>query len=155
MDILKRELVENFEEYHTHVDISKTGTLLQKEYIYLSVLKSFGIFPCMSKFALNLTSWFIFIHPLRSESHTFSAPGKPTNITYQILDCSVKMEFCNLNISWRHPYYQNGTITAFNIQLNETDSSDGIEKHFSSITKVVGQNYSPKYSCQVSEYIGW
>ncbi|XP_044744390.1 uncharacterized protein LOC123306449 isoform X2 [Coccinella septempunctata] len=125
--------------------------------------------PCklfVGKYCLNIENMIpnqrqVLKISLKNEgSHTFGkesiteayteerVPGQPTNITYRIVDCSVTFEFCNLNISWLHPYDQNGTIQGFNIVLNSTDLT-GSNESFNEEMKISDKNYSPRYTYQI------
>lgn len=43
------------------------------------------------------------------------------NISYSVANCSEEADFCNLNISWAHPYNQKGVIEGFKINLEEDE----------------------------------
>ncbi|RZC27695.1 uncharacterized protein BDFB_000742, partial [Asbolus verrucosus] len=74
-------------------------------------------------------------------------PGPPTNITYKIVDCEDALDYCHLNISWLHPYQQNGTITSFHIVLNGTDNNT--TKVIQEVLTVNNKTYLPKYETQI------
>lgn len=75
-------------------------------------------------------------------------PGKPSNLTYQVVDCHPDNDYCHLNISWLHPYQQNTTITSFNINLNKTVSNQ-ISSHITELLKIYNATYQPIYYFQV------
>lgn len=85
---------------------------------------------------------------------TFSVPGKPTNITYKFVECPLNTEYCHLNITWLHPYYQNGTITSFEIILNGTDKRKDAEndKYIHEVYNVENKTYYYDYTYQVSSF---
>nr|CAI5845464.1 unnamed protein product [Callosobruchus analis] len=76
-------------------------------------------------------------------------PGPPQNITYQIVDCT--HNYCNMNVSWNHPYDQNGTITAFNIILNSSEIQEGVEddKFIQEVHRIENRSYHPLYNHQI------
>ncbi|KAG5891652.1 hypothetical protein JTB14_020070 [Gonioctena quinquepunctata] len=82
---------------------------------------------------------------------TDRVPGKPTNITYKIVDCHVSTDYCHLNVTWLHPYDQNGTITSFNIILNSTDKRKDSEddKYIHEIYMVNNKRYYHDYTYQI------
>ncbi|KAK9872527.1 hypothetical protein WA026_017992 [Henosepilachna vigintioctopunctata] len=75
-------------------------------------------------------------------------PGQPTNITYKMVDCSSSALYCNLNISWLHPYNQNGTITSFNVFLNTSEAGS---ENFEGTYVISNENYLPKYTYQIKK----
>ncbi|XP_063905545.1 uncharacterized protein LOC135124423 [Zophobas morio] len=75
-------------------------------------------------------------------------PGAPSNITYNMVDCNNTLDYCHLNISWLHPFYQNGTINSFHIVLNGTD--DGTTKNIQEVLKIFNSShYLPHYEYQI------
>ncbi|KAJ8923877.1 hypothetical protein NQ315_006653 [Exocentrus adspersus] len=78
-------------------------------------------------------------------------PGVPTNVTYKTVDCHTSTDYCHLNITWLHPYYENGTITSFNLILNSSNvKEDGEDdKYIHEVYKVENKTYMPKYSYQI------
>lgn len=81
-------------------------------------------------------------------------PGIPTNVTYKIVDCHISTDYCHLNVSWLHPYNENGTITSFNIILNSThrDVNSEDSQYIHEVYKVENKTYLPKYTYQVIIY---
>nr|XP_022908234.1 uncharacterized protein LOC111419633 [Onthophagus taurus] len=69
-----------------------------------------------------------------------NVPGKISNLTYNVINCSEILEYCNLNISWTHPWNQLGAITAFEIVLTEVNENKGLNE----IYTITGE-YSPTY----------
>nr|XP_023019402.1 uncharacterized protein LOC111508196 [Leptinotarsa decemlineata] len=82
---------------------------------------------------------------------TDRVPGKPTNVTYKIVDCHVSTDYCHLNVTWLHPLDQNGTITSFNIILNSTDKRKDSEddKYIHEVYKVENKTYYHDYTYQI------
>lgn len=78
-------------------------------------------------------------------------PGKPTNITYRMVNCNNFSDYCHLNVTWLHPYDQNGTIEYFNLILNETivGGSQSVSSHIHEVLKIDNKNYLPEYNYQV------
>lgn len=78
-------------------------------------------------------------------------PGKPTNITYRIVDCHPINDYCYLNVTWLHPYHQNGTITKFDIVLNSTVKVNDTEDDTSirGVYNVVNETYYYAYNYQI------
>ncbi|XP_018562896.1 uncharacterized protein LOC108904723 [Anoplophora glabripennis] len=78
-------------------------------------------------------------------------PGAPTNVTYKVVDCHLSTDYCHLNVTWLHPYKENGTITSFNIILNSTkkDAISEVTEHIHEVYKVENKSYSPKYTHQI------
>lgn len=79
-------------------------------------------------------------------------PAPPENVTYQVVDCQDSTDYCNLNISWTHPYYPNGTINAFNIILNSTyfnSSYSEEDQTIHEVYKIIDEEYLPRYHYQV------
>ncbi|CAG9813738.1 unnamed protein product [Phaedon cochleariae] len=78
-------------------------------------------------------------------------PGKPTNVAYKMVDCHIAFDYCSLNITWLHPYNQNGTITSFEIILNHTDHRKDPEdlKFVHGVYKVDNKTYYRDYTYQV------
>ncbi|XP_056638820.1 uncharacterized protein LOC130446528 [Diorhabda sublineata] len=74
-------------------------------------------------------------------------PGKPTNITYRIVDCHPINDYCYLNVTWLHPYHQNGTITRFDVVLNSTDEKSGMFHR--GVYNIVNQTYYYAYTYQI------
>lgn len=90
-------------------------------------------------------------HKLNFRYYSFIVPGAPRNVTYRIVGCEQSTEFCHLNVSWLHPYNQNGTITAFNIILNSTDEHRDINdtKYIQDVYKIENNTYYSYYTYQV------
>ncbi|KAJ8973052.1 hypothetical protein NQ317_011332 [Molorchus minor] len=78
-------------------------------------------------------------------------PGAPTNVTYKVVDCVDSTEYCNLNVTWSHPYNENGTITSFELILNSTDKYKNSEedKYIQEVYQVVNKSYLPIYTHQI------
>lgn len=57
-------------------------------------------------------------------------------------------DFCHLNITWLHPYYQNGSITSFTIYLNGSNGQQ-IEP-IPEIYHIHNGTYMKKYTHQAS-----
>lgn len=81
----------------------------------------------------------------------FSVPGRPSNITYKIVNCNELTEYCHLNVSWMHPYNQNGTINVFILELNETSVQNKIKvvSYIVEVFKLTKKQYAPIYNYQV------
>lgn len=75
-------------------------------------------------------------------------PGKPSNLTYHIIKGKKGGSPCNLNISWDHPYEQNGTITMFDVILEETsyDLAADTLRTIREILKIDERSYQKRYS---------
>ncbi|XP_050510220.1 uncharacterized protein LOC114349462 [Diabrotica virgifera virgifera] len=80
-------------------------------------------------------------------------PGQPTNITYKMVNCRSDYEYCDLNISWLHPYHQNGTITQFEIVLNSTNIKKEAEddKYIHEVYTVLNKTYYYDYTYQIKD----
>ncbi|XP_049826701.1 uncharacterized protein LOC109605342 isoform X2 [Aethina tumida] len=78
-------------------------------------------------------------------------PGTPTNITYEVVDCQEIEDYCNLNVSWLHPYYQNSTITSFHINLNSTKKNSVTKEHeiIHEVMKIFNNSYQAEYTYQI------
>lgn len=82
-------------------------------------------------------------------------PGKPSNISYKMIDCNKLNGDCNLNITWMHPFNQNATITMFDVILNETSYTfvGDTLKTIHEIVKVKDKAYQRMYHCIVKYII--
>ncbi|CAH0552096.1 unnamed protein product [Brassicogethes aeneus] len=80
-----------------------------------------------------------------------NVPGSPSNISYQIVDCQNQADYCNINVSWLHPYNQNSTITSFIIKMNGTKNLSKTDEHeqISEVYKIINDTYLPKYTYQI------
>nr|XP_008195175.1 PREDICTED: uncharacterized protein LOC662380 isoform X1 [Tribolium castaneum] len=75
-------------------------------------------------------------------------PGSPSNITYKIVDCKESLDYCHLNVSWMHPYNQNGSIESFHIVLNGTDNDTA--NSIQEVLKIFNSSYYvPRYEYQI------
>uniref|UniRef100_A0A1Y1KUY6 Fibronectin type-III domain-containing protein n=1 Tax=Photinus pyralis TaxID=7054 RepID=A0A1Y1KUY6_PHOPY len=79
-------------------------------------------------------------------------PGKPSGLIYNTIKGKNYGSPCNLNISWEHPYDQNGTITLFEVFLEETSYNFAADtsKTIHEILKVDKQSYQKRYSCVIN-----
>ncbi|CAG9860166.1 unnamed protein product [Phyllotreta striolata] len=71
-------------------------------------------------------------------------PGAPTNVTYKVAECPKEKDYCNVDVSWLHPFIQNGTINSFEIVLNGTDTKERKEIH-----EVINDTYFYEYTHQI------
>ncbi|XP_044263744.1 uncharacterized protein LOC123010725 isoform X2 [Tribolium madens] len=67
-------------------------------------------------------------------------PGAPSNITYKIVDCKESLDYCHLNVTWLHPYNQNGSIESFHIVLNGTDNNNSTN-NIQEVLKIFNSSY--------------
>lgn len=79
-------------------------------------------------------------------------PAAPENATGELLDNKSSLNYCNLKLSWQHPYDQNGTINMFEIVMKETGSVGNVDESeiIHEVYKIPAKNYQPVYSHTVS-----
>lgn len=82
----------------------------------------------------------------------FLVPGTPENVSYNMVNCYKRQNYCHVNITWSHPYNQNAIITSFDINLYET-SQTNMTVAFKSILEILNvynKEYQATYSHMVS-----
>ncbi|XP_076260046.1 uncharacterized protein LOC143196266 isoform X4 [Rhynchophorus ferrugineus] len=77
-----------------------------------------------------------------------SVPASPENVSHKIMQCETNEDYSKLKITWDYPYFPNGTISKFNISLQNLDVISDEPVYIMSNVSV--DALFPSYSVEVS-----
>ncbi|KAF7280027.1 hypothetical protein GWI33_006459 [Rhynchophorus ferrugineus] len=75
-------------------------------------------------------------------------PASPENVSHKIMQCETNEDYSKLKVTWDYPYFPNGTISKFNISLQNLDVISDEPVYIMSNVSV--DALLPSYSVEVS-----